>query len=64
MGPAAESTAGFSLAITGSLQAAGDIEPGVWTPDECMPAAVYIDSLARRNVMIRENRLSPVTAAR
>ncbi|HEX8210660.1 MAG TPA: saccharopine dehydrogenase C-terminal domain-containing protein [Longimicrobium sp.] len=56
-------TTGFSLAITGALQAAGDIEPGVWTPDECMPAAVYIDSLARRNVMIREHRLTPDTAA-
>ncbi len=56
-------TTGFSLAITGALQAAGDIEPGVWTPDECMPAAVYIDSLARRNVMIREHRLSPDAAA-
>ncbi|HLL85643.1 MAG TPA: saccharopine dehydrogenase C-terminal domain-containing protein, partial [Longimicrobium sp.] len=55
-------TTGFSLAITGALQAAGDIEPGVWTPDECMPAAVYIDSLARRNVMIREHRLSPSSA--
>jgi len=55
-------TTGFSLAITGSLQAAGDIEPGVWTPDECMPAAVYIDSLARRNVMIREHRLTPEAA--
>ena len=57
-------TTGFSLAITGALQAAGDIEPGVWTPDECMPAAVYIDSLARRNVMIREHRLTPSAAAR
>jgi lysine 6-dehydrogenase len=57
-------TTGFSLAITGALQAAGDIEPGVWTPDECMPAAVYIDSLARRNVTIREHRLSPDAAAR
>ena len=55
-------TTGFSLAITGSLQAAGDIEPGVWTPDECMPAAAYIDALAQRNVIIHEHRLSPATA--
>jgi lysine 6-dehydrogenase len=54
-------TTGFSLAITGALQAAGDIEPGVWTPDECMPAAAYIDALAQRNVVIHEHRLSPET---
>jgi lysine 6-dehydrogenase len=52
-------TTGFSLAITGALQSAGDIEPGVWTPDECMPATAYIAELARRNVMIEEHRLAP-----
>jgi len=52
-------TTGFSLAITGTLQAAGDIEPGVWTPDESMPAAAYIDALAQRNVVIHEHRMSP-----
>jgi lysine 6-dehydrogenase len=55
-------TTGFSLAITGALQSAGDIEPGVWTPDECMPAAAYIDALAQRNVVIHEHRLSPAMA--
>ena len=55
-------TTGYSLAITGALQAAGDIEPGVWTPDECMPAAAYIDALAQRNIIIHEHRLSPATA--
>ncbi len=56
-------TTGYSLAITGALQAAGEIEPGVWTPDECMPAAAYIDALARRNVVIYEHRLTPAAAA-
>lgn len=56
-------TTGYSLAITGALQAAGEIEPGVWTPDECMPAAAYIDALARRNVVIFEQRLPPAAAA-
>jgi lysine 6-dehydrogenase len=55
-------TTGFSLAITGAMQAEGRIRPGVWTPDEAMPAAEYIDALARRGVVIYENRLSPSAA--
>ena len=55
-------TTGYSLAITGAMQAAGDIEPGVWTPDEAMPAAAYIDALAQRNIIIFESRLSPAAA--
>jgi len=46
-------TTGFSLAITGEFQAAGRIEPGVWTPDEAMPAEAYIEALAKRGVEIR-----------
>lgn len=52
-------TTGFSLAITGAFQAEGRIEPGVWTPDEAMPAPAYIDALAGRGVVIHEHRLSP-----
>jgi len=48
-------TTGYSLAITGTMQAAGAIEPGVWTPDEAMPAEAYIQALAERGVMIRES---------
>ena len=55
-------TTGFSLAVTGALQAAGEIEPGVWTPDEAMPAAAYIDALAQRNVVITEHVLAPGAA--
>jgi lysine 6-dehydrogenase len=45
---------GYSLAITGQMQARGQITPpGVHTPDECVPAATYIDELARRGVHIR-----------
>jgi lysine 6-dehydrogenase len=47
-------TTGYSLSITGQLQAHGEIAPGVWTPDECMPAERYIAELARRGVMIQE----------
>jgi lysine 6-dehydrogenase len=47
-------TTGYSLSITGQLQASGEIQPGVHTPDECMPAKKYISELAKRGVMIRE----------
>ncbi len=47
-------TTGYSLSITGQLQASGEIEPGVHTPDECMPAKKYIAELAKRGVMIKE----------
>lgn len=48
-------TTGYSLSITGQMQARGEITPpGVHTPDECMPAPVYIAELAKRGVMIRE----------
>ena len=55
-------TTGFSLAITGALQAAGDVEPGVWTPDEGVPAAAYIDALKQRGVEIRETRVEGALA--
>src|SRR5687767_723131 len=48
-------TTGFSLSITGQMQARGEITPpGVWTPDECVPAARYIEELDRRGVHVRE----------
>jgi lysine 6-dehydrogenase len=46
-------TTGFSLAITGVLQAERLIPPGVWTPDEVVPPDAYIEQLARRGVGIR-----------
>jgi lysine 6-dehydrogenase len=51
-------TTGFSLAITGDFQATGRIEPGVWTPDEAVPATEYIAALGERGVHIRESRLA------
>jgi lysine 6-dehydrogenase len=55
-------TTGYSLSIIGQMQARGEIEPpGVWTPDECVPAAPYIRELERRGVHIRE--LEPSTRA-
>ena len=46
---------GYSLSITGLLQAAGEVRPaGVHTPDECMPAERYVAELAARGVLLRE----------
>ena len=47
-------TTGYSLSITGQLQATGAIEPGVHTPDECVPGERYVAELARRGVVIEE----------
>lgn len=48
-------TTGYSLSITGMLQAKGQIKPsGVFTPDECMPGELYIEELAKRGINIRE----------
>ena len=52
---AMERTTGYSLSITGQMQARGEIPlKGVRTPDECVPAPAYIAELARRGVNIRE----------
>jgi lysine 6-dehydrogenase len=52
---AMERTTGYSLSITGQMQARGEAgPPGVHTPDECIPAEKYISELGRRGVKIRE----------
>jgi lysine 6-dehydrogenase len=54
---AMERSTGFSLSITGQMQASGEIgKSGVFTPDEAIPAQKYIGELAKRGVMIREMR--------
>ena len=50
-------TTGYSLSITGQMQAAGQIAPGVHTPDEGVPAAPYIAELRKRGIEIREMKL-------
>ena len=50
---AMERTTGYSLAITGAMQARKKVAPGVLTPDEAMPAEQYIAELAKRGVNIR-----------
>jgi lysine 6-dehydrogenase len=48
-------TTGYSLSITGQMQVRGQVTPpGVWTPDECMPAAAYIAELRTRGMDVRE----------
>jgi len=50
-------TTGYSLSITGQMQARGEITPpGVRTPDECVPAQRYIAELGKRGVMIKETK--------
>ncbi len=46
---------GYSLSITGILQAAGAVTPaGVYTPDECIPGDRYVTELGKRGVLIRQ----------
>jgi lysine 6-dehydrogenase len=47
-------TTGFTLSITGQLQATGVIRPGVHTPDECVPGAQYLQMLAERGIMVEQ----------
>jgi lysine 6-dehydrogenase len=48
-------TTGYSLSITGQMQADGRITlKGVHTPDEAVPYQAYVDELAKRGVEIRE----------
>ncbi len=56
-------TTGYSLSITGQLQARGAVPAGVHTPDEAMPAEQYIAELAARGVMIREAGVERRTTA-
>jgi lysine 6-dehydrogenase len=49
-------TTGYSLAITGLMQVRRQIQPaGVHTPDECVPAALYLAELRRRGIDIKES---------
>ena len=46
-------TTGYSLSITGQMQARREVGPaGVHTPDECMPADRYIAELGKRGIRI------------
>ena len=46
-------TTGYSLSITGLMQASGEIGVmGVHTPDECVPGEKYLAELAKRGVVV------------
>jgi len=48
-------TTGYSLSITGQMQADGRVKAkGVHTPDEAMPFGEYVSELARRGIRIEE----------
>ena len=48
-------TTGYSLSITGQMQVRREAgPPGVWTPDECMPAEAYIGELRKRGIELKE----------
>jgi lysine 6-dehydrogenase len=47
-------TTGYSLSITGQLQADRKLKSGVYTPDQAVPADAYIEELAKRGVQIRK----------
>ena len=49
-------TTGYSLSITGQMQARREVSPpGVHTPDEAIPAPTYIEELRKRGINIRIN---------
>ena len=48
-------TTGFSLSITGQMQADGRVtQKGVRTPDEAMPFGAYVSELGKRGIRIEE----------
>jgi lysine 6-dehydrogenase len=48
-------TTGYSLSITGQMQADGRVTlKGVHTPDEAMPFRAYVAELGKRGVRIEE----------
>jgi lysine 6-dehydrogenase len=54
-------TTGYSLSITGQMQARGEITPaGVHTPDESIPPQRYIEELAKRGIRIASRDEGPL----
>jgi lysine 6-dehydrogenase len=51
---AMERTTGYSLSITGQIQADRKVTTGVFTPDQVMPAQLYIEELGKRGIQIRQ----------
>lgn len=56
-------TTGYSLAITGWMQAKGLVaSPGVLTPDEAVPAEAYVEELRKRGITLEEQELAAATS--
>ena len=51
---AMERTTGYSLSITGQLQADRKVKSGVFTPDQAISADLYIQELGKRGIEIRQ----------
>jgi lysine 6-dehydrogenase len=51
---AMERTTGFSLSITGQMQADRKLKPGVFTPDQVIDPGLYIEELGKRGIEIRQ----------
>jgi lysine 6-dehydrogenase len=51
-------TTGYSLSITGQMQAEGRVSPGVRTPDQAIDAGHYIEELQRRGIRITKQVLA------
>jgi lysine 6-dehydrogenase len=48
-------TTGYSLSITSQMQVRRELgPPGVWTPDECVPADKYLAELGKRGIRVKE----------
>jgi len=61
---AMERTTGFSLSITGQMQVQGKTRsPGVFTPDQAVPADAYIAELDRRGIRI-QHRIEPLVQSK
>ena len=51
---AMERTTGYSLSITGQLQADRKVKSGVFTPDQAIAGDLYIQELGKRGIEIRQ----------
>jgi lysine 6-dehydrogenase len=56
---AMERTTGFGLAISGLLQALGEVAPGAATPDQAIDAERYVAELARRGIRVERREMEP-----
>ncbi len=56
---AMERTTGFGLAVSGLLQAQGEVPLGAATPDQAIDTGRYVAELARRGIQVTREELDP-----